>query len=86
MYFRYWPKAEVLVALMDVCFQGQSGHRKLKPPCPLMTKADMAGARLRCNERHNSRSRNVIRSLILDAVPRRGRSHEVFWPLLQQIL
>ena len=40
--FRYWHKADMVIALSDVRFWGQSGHRIDEPQCPLMTpKADI---------------------------------------------
>jgi hypothetical protein len=33
----YWPKADITVASTDVRFRGQSGHRALVSPCPLLT-------------------------------------------------
>jgi len=33
----FWHKADILIALADVCFRGQSGHSFNEPQCPLMT-------------------------------------------------
>jgi hypothetical protein len=35
----YWHKADIRGARFDVRYWVKSGHRKLQPPCPLMTQS-----------------------------------------------
>jgi hypothetical protein len=35
--FRYWHKADMARCLTDVRFWGNSGHRRFKGACPLLT-------------------------------------------------
>jgi hypothetical protein len=35
---RYWHKADMAIALSDVRFRGQSGHRLDDAQCPLLTQ------------------------------------------------
>ena len=36
---RYWHKADIRAPEANVRIRGQSGHRDLRPPCPLMTQS-----------------------------------------------
>ena len=38
---RLWHKADVPLALTNVCFEGYNGHEADMTRCPLMTKADI---------------------------------------------
>jgi hypothetical protein len=45
IYVRYWHKADVQTALMNVRFEGNNGHGTDVTRCPLMTQSGHCGTR-----------------------------------------
>jgi hypothetical protein len=43
---RYWPKADMLIALSDLRFRGKSGHRNLRASRPLLTHSGHGCSRI----------------------------------------
>ena len=66
--FCFWHKADTAIALIDVRFQGQSGHQQDRPRCPLLTARDIGRIEIpRCNKfpRHRKSNRQPWKWCVL---------------------